>query len=72
MSLLTRLHTYRASAGRSPTEDFLSETFAEWLRLAGAAGLTLLARVSVFCGGSTGASHVLVSHASVDSPVTGS
>ncbi len=39
MTLLTRLHTYRASAGRSPTEDFLSETFAEWLRLAGAAGL---------------------------------
>lgn len=39
MSLLTRLHTYRATEQRTPTEDFLSEAFVEWLRLAGNAGL---------------------------------
>jgi len=39
MTLLNRLYRYRASAQRSPTEDFLSEAFVEWLRLAGKAGL---------------------------------
>jgi hypothetical protein len=38
MTLLTRLHSYRTTSLRSPTEDFLSEAFAEWLRLAGDAG----------------------------------
>lgn len=39
MSLLSHLFTYHATQARSPTEDFLTEAFAEWLRLAGAAGL---------------------------------
>lgn len=39
MALLDRLHKYTANEQRSPTEDFLSEIFLEWLRLAGNAGL---------------------------------
>ncbi|WP_295447393.1 hypothetical protein [uncultured Thiodictyon sp.] len=39
MILLTRLYIYRASQQRSPAEDFLTEAFVEWLRLAGKAGL---------------------------------
>lgn len=39
MTLLSRLYTYRATEARSPTEDFLSEAFCEWLVLAAQAGI---------------------------------
>lgn len=39
MTLLVNLFKYRARERRNPTEDFLSETFAEWLRLAAKAGV---------------------------------
>ncbi len=39
MTLLSRLYTYRATEARSPTEDFLSEAFCEWLALAAQAGI---------------------------------
>lgn len=39
MPLLSRLYTYRATEARSPTEDFLSEAFCEWLTLAAQAGI---------------------------------
>lgn len=37
--LLSKLFSYKQSLARSPIEDFLSECFAEWLRLATKSGL---------------------------------
>lgn len=39
MTIFSKLHAYQATEQRSPTEDFLTEIFCEWLRLAGKAGL---------------------------------
>lgn len=53
MTFLSRLYSYRESALRNPTEDFLTEAFAEWLRLAAGAGLMrrVLRELLGFCSG---------------------
>ncbi len=38
MSVISRLYAYRTTPERRPTEDFLTEAFCEWLRLATKAG----------------------------------
>lgn len=38
MAIFSKLHAYQSTEQRSPTEDFLTEVFCEWLRLAGQAG----------------------------------
>jgi hypothetical protein len=55
MTLLAKLHAYRATDQRSPTEDFLTEAFCEWLRLASQSGLLPwvlrdLLRIPAACG----------------------